>query len=212
MGTCSSAFVDASLFHLQAAARRAGSGVSETAVNSALALIEAAAPKDETDGSLAIWMACTHTAAMAILARLGGYDTERRTAAFAAAASKLLRAYMAQLEAFRRRDFVAGGGLMSYGADILDMFHGVGVYTGKVLQGAKPADIPVQQTTEFEFTINLQTVRALGIEVPSGLLAIADEVIEYSKLAALRESVVGAKCECRDSGVTNDRVARANER
>jgi putative tryptophan/tyrosine transport system substrate-binding protein len=75
-------------------------------------------------------------------------------------------------------DFVAGGGLMSYGADILEMFHGVGVYTGKVLQGAKPADIPVQQTTKFEFTINLQTARALGIEVPSGLLAIADEVIE----------------------------------
>jgi putative ABC transport system substrate-binding protein len=76
------------------------------------------------------------------------------------------------------RDFVAGGGLMSYGADILDMFHGVGVYTGKVLHGTKPADIPVQQTTKFEFAINLQTARALGIEIPSGLLAIADEVIE----------------------------------
>ena len=76
------------------------------------------------------------------------------------------------------RDFVAGGGLMSYGADILDMFHGVGVYTGKVLQGAKPADMPVEQTTKFEFAINLQTARALEIEIPSGLLAIADEVIE----------------------------------
>src|SRR6516165_4711243 len=76
------------------------------------------------------------------------------------------------------RDFVAGGGLMSYGADILDMFQGVGIYTGKVLQGTKPADMPVQQTTKFEFTINLQTARALGIEIPSGLLAIADEVIE----------------------------------
>jgi len=76
------------------------------------------------------------------------------------------------------RDFVAGGGLVSYGADILDMFHGVGVYTGKVLQGAKPADLPVQQTTKFAFTINLQTARALGIEVPSGLLSIADEAIE----------------------------------
>jgi putative ABC transport system substrate-binding protein len=67
---------------------------------------------------------------------------------------------------------------MSYGADILEMFHGVGVYTGKVLHGAKPADMPVQQTTKFEFTMNLQTARALGIEIPSGLLAIADEVVE----------------------------------
>jgi putative tryptophan/tyrosine transport system substrate-binding protein len=75
-------------------------------------------------------------------------------------------------------DFVAGGGLMSYGADILEMFHGVGVYTGKVLHGTKPADMPVQQTTKFEFTINLQTARALGIEIPPGLLAIADEVVE----------------------------------
>ena len=58
------------------------------------------------------------------------------------------------------------------------MFHGVGVYTGKVLHGAMPADMPVQQTTKFEFTVNLQTARALGIEIPSGLLAIADEVVE----------------------------------
>jgi putative tryptophan/tyrosine transport system substrate-binding protein len=64
------------------------------------------------------------------------------------------------------RDFVAGGGLMSYGSDILEMFHGVGVYTDKVLQGAKPPDLPVQQTTKFGLTINLQTARALGIEIP----------------------------------------------
>ena len=67
---------------------------------------------------------------------------------------------------------------MSYGADLAYMFYQVGVYTGKVLQGAKPADMPVQQSTKFEFAINLQTARALGIEVPPGLLAIADEVIE----------------------------------
>jgi putative ABC transport system substrate-binding protein len=68
-------------------------------------------------------------------------------------------------------DFVAGGGLMSYGADILERFHGGGVYTGKVLHGVKPADMPVQQTAKFEFTINLQTARALGIEIPSGFFA-----------------------------------------
>ena len=76
------------------------------------------------------------------------------------------------------RDYVAAGGLMSYGTDLAEMFHQVGVYTGSILKGAKPADLPVMQSTKFKFVINLQTSRALGIEVPSGLLSIADEVIE----------------------------------
>ena len=72
-------------------------------MNSALAIIEAAAPKDEVEGALALQMACTHTAAMSVLARLGGgFGTERRTALFGSAAARLLRTYVAQVEALRR--------------------------------------------------------------------------------------------------------------
>ncbi len=120
----------------------------------------------------AIFVTFTHERPDALFVGPDGFLNSRRVQfATLTARTKIPAAY-------DTRDDVAAGGLMSYGTDTADMYHQVGVYTGSILKGAKPADLPVVQATKFEFVVNLQTARELGIEVPPQLLAIADEVIE----------------------------------
>jgi putative ABC transport system substrate-binding protein len=120
-------------------------------------------------------------AAFAVLAR------ERPDALFVAPNSFLFsrRVQITTLAARERiaaaysvRDYVVAGGLMSYGADNVDRFRQIGVYSGKILNGTQPADLPVVQSTKFEFVINLKTAKALGLTIPETLLATADEVIQ----------------------------------
>jgi hypothetical protein len=103
LGTVSPDFVKTSLLQLQRAARSPYGTISETAINSALAMIEAASPRDELEGALAVQMACTHAAAMAVLAKLdSGFGTERQIAAFGSTAARLMKTFAMQMEVLRR--------------------------------------------------------------------------------------------------------------
>jgi putative ABC transport system substrate-binding protein len=120
----------------------------------------------------AVFASLAHDRPDALFVGGGGFFNFRRVQLVNLASRHALPA------AYADRILAVAGGLMSYGSDLADMYRQVGVYAGRILSGAKPAELPVDQSTKFELVINAETARMLGLTVPPSLLAIADEVIE----------------------------------
>ena len=129
----------------------------------------AASTEDEIDTA---FRAAIQRGVGALLVGGDGYFNSRRAQFIALAARHRLPA------SFDRKEIAMAGGLMSYGMNNFDMYRQVGIYTGQILKGAKPADLPVQQPTKVELVVNLKTAKSLGLELPTSVLLSADEVIE----------------------------------